>query len=384
MRPLRYALALIPLAPLAAVAQEVAPPPLPVLDGALPAGAPASALLPVLRSGGMDSLSLGGPLGEAVFYTALPGAPDGPDGFDRSGYETYSVRFTYGEASFDTAYVRRVYFAQNADDPDEGEAGSGDEHAAIEGAGTLRVGIYGVRSANPPVNTLLVPDSTDERALAERPIASFRYPEQDSARRYEAFMPFSGPAPFVRAGEDFAVTFRVVDFSEEPRARFEFLLDDGCGVEPEDDTCLTAPPEYFPARTLLYVTEPSVPPKGSEGWYWWSTRANQLVSVVLSGEPGGGVGNAPLVVTPALSLDPARPNPTAAGAFLDYRLDRAGPVRLDVLDVLGRVVLRVAEGTQAAGAHSAYVEAGRLAPGRYAVRLVAGDAVAVRPLTVVR
>ncbi len=85
--------------------------------------------------------------------------------------------------------------------------------------------------------------------------------------------------------------------------------------------------------------------------------------------------------TPALALG-LEPNPTA-GAVTVHVTVPGGPVRLDVLDALGRRVATLTDGTLAAGGHAVSWEPSRAAPGVYVVRLVAGGTVATQRLTLV-
>ena len=89
------------------------------------------------------------------------------------------------------------------------------------------------------------------------------------------------------------------------------------------------------------------------------------------------------VGAPPVALEPPRPNPSRGRVAVPFTT-AGGPVRLSVVDVLGREVAVLAEGPLAAGAHEAEVEAGSLAAGVYLVRLVAGPEVRARALTVVR
>jgi hypothetical protein len=57
-------------------------------------------------------------------------------------------------------------------------------------------------------------------------------------------------------------------------------------------------------------------------------------------------------VPSVLRLEPSRPNPFAAATTIRFALPAAGPVRLELLDVTGRVVRRIAEGSMAAGTHT--------------------------------
>jgi len=86
----------------------------------------------------------------------------------------------------------------------------------------------------------------------------------------------------------------------------------------------------------------------------------------------------------ALALGPVAPNPTRGSATLAFSLPEAGPVRLAVYDVLGREVVRLADGEVPAGEHRASLPEGALAPGVYVVRLEAGGEVLARAFTVAR
>ena len=84
------------------------------------------------------------------------------------------------------------------------------------------------------------------------------------------------------------------------------------------------------------------------------------------------------------SLFAPSPNPTSGATALRYDVAAAGPVRLAVTDVLGREVAVLADGNAAAGRHEATLDAGRLAPGVYAVRLETGTFVGTQRVVVVR
>ena len=79
------------------------------------------------------------------------------------------------------------------------------------------------------------------------------------------------------------------------------------------------------------------------------------------------------------------PNPLArgAGAEISYYLPEATPVRVRVLDALGRKVLTpLAERVQPAGPHSVRISSEQLAPGLYIVRLRLGQQLVVKRLVV--
>lgn len=71
----------------------------------------------------------------------------------------------------------------------------------------------------------------------------------------------------------------------------------------------------------------------------------------------------------ATDLLATRPNPTGGVATVPFRTAQAGHVRLAVYDVLGRAVTVLADAAFEAGEHAATLDASRLAPGVYVVRL---------------
>jgi hypothetical protein len=86
-----------------------------------------------------------------------------------------------------------------------------------------------------------------------------------------------------------------------------------------------------------------------------------------------------------LSLGAPRPNPVGGGAAsLSFQTPRDGPVRLSVVDVLGREVAVLVDGARPAGVQAAALDATRLAPGLYIARLTAGGRAVSRAFAVVR
>jgi hypothetical protein len=82
------------------------------------------------------------------------------------------------------------------------------------------------------------------------------------------------------------------------------------------------------------------------------------------------------------------PNPTPGQIHVQYAVARAGQVRLELVDVSGRVVATLADRTQEPGRYEAAWDGagrrGQLPPGLYFVRFVAPDFMTVRKLAVVR
>jgi hypothetical protein len=115
-------------------------------------------------------------------------------------------------------------------------------------------------------------------------------------------------------------------------------------------------------------------------------HASDAGRAYLHGDPGAPpIGVEPLT-GPALSfhVGPPRPHPARSGSAVALTLERTGPVRVDLLDVNGRLLRRLVDRELAAGTH-AVVWDGRLgsapAPaGTYLLRVSQGAAVAAQKL----
>ena len=83
-------------------------------------------------------------------------------------------------------------------------------------------------------------------------------------------------------------------------------------------------------------------------------------------------------------VSPPAPNPTRGGARLGYTLPEAADVHVEVFDTVGRQVLVQEVGARVAGAHTVDLPMEGMPAGIYAVRVRAGDRVAVHRLSVVR
>lgn len=82
-----------------------------------------------------------------------------------------------------------------------------------------------------------------------------------------------------------------------------------------------------------------------------------------------------------VSLGQNYPNPFNPATTVPVELSEAGPVRLEVFDMLGRRVALLADETLAAGEHRFMVRADSWPSGSYLVRLMAGDVVKTRQMT---
>ena len=83
-------------------------------------------------------------------------------------------------------------------------------------------------------------------------------------------------------------------------------------------------------------------------------------------------------------LEAPRPNPSRSWSSVSFTLAEAGPVRVVVVDALGREAAVVAEGDLSAGEHTVSVPVVGLASGVYVVRLEAAGERVSRRLAVVR
>ncbi|HEX9950586.1 MAG TPA: ice-binding family protein [Rubricoccaceae bacterium] len=99
-----------------------------------------------------------------------------------------------------------------------------------------------------------------------------------------------------------------------------------------------------------------------------------LTQTAVAGETG---------VTGALALS-VTPNPISGRGTVRVSVPTAGHVRVVITDVLGREVAVLVDGERPAGPSDVALETGRLAPGVYVVRLVAGSEATVRRVTVAR
>lgn len=106
-----------------------------------------------------------------------------------------------------------------------------------------------------------------------------------------------------------------------------------------------------------------------------------------------GPAGAELVVTAVVAEEPTpeatfaltlAPNPARGSVRLDYSVPEAGEVCLAFYDALGREVMVLWDGPQAAGEHTVPLDISRLAQGLYLVRLGTETGSFTRPLSVVR
>jgi len=109
------------------------------------------------------------------------------------------------------------------------------------------------------------------------------------------------------------------------------------------------------------------------------------VQYVLISSPAAGVTSAPAGAPEHFDLGQNYPNPFNARTMISYALPRESPVHLRVLDLNGREVALLLDGSvQQAGVHRIAFDASRLSSGLYLCRLEAGSRAATRKMLLVR
>jgi predicted phosphodiesterase len=90
------------------------------------------------------------------------------------------------------------------------------------------------------------------------------------------------------------------------------------------------------------------------------------------------------LVPERLALDPNFPNPTAGTTEIRYRVPEAGQVRIEVFDLLGKLVSTLVDRQHIPGAYLATYDTSHLPAGAYVLRLSSGEEVLSQVLTVVQ
>jgi hypothetical protein len=104
------------------------------------------------------------------------------------------------------------------------------------------------------------------------------------------------------------------------------------------------------------------------------------VFVLLNAGHNGvtGVDASPVAET---AIDFVAPNPARTASRVQYTVARAGRVRMEVVDIAGRVVSMPVDGVQASGRYDVALSAERLPAGLYFVRLATADRITTRKFT---
>lgn len=150
----------------------------------------------------------------------------------------------------------------------------------------------------------------------------------------------------------------VVKVSKDGGETFPYTIFDRSG-----STLATAP-----TTTAAFV------PSGSSQW---ATFAYPLAGIVNSAEDVG-------VYPMRFELAQNYPNPFNPATLIEYSIPHGSNVRLEVCDVLGRVVATLVDGWKGAGRYSESFDASRLSSGVYLYRIAAGEFSSARKMAVVK
>lgn len=118
--------------------------------------------------------------------------------------------------------------------------------------------------------------------------------------------------------------------------------------------------ETLDGRSAIYPGITQDVPASGPGIIWSEmdnalAPATVLFNRPLEGPPSVGIeGDSPNAPTTKIALDRPAPNPFNPSTMIRYRLSQAGPVRLSVYDVAGRVVRRLVDGSQGAGEYGVH------------------------------
>ena len=249
------------------------------------------------------------------------------------------------------------------------------------GTGGQPLGTAPVTSANGPGSTFIqIPLPTPVAVTQGQPVTWFLDLTSGTAPvLYSTENPLAGGAQLrspnglpsgaaAQAGSDmtFQMTIGPLDHWATPGVSRGNTPAGAASTVPVTISAAGLSPGTYPLTLLVTTSDPSAPAT--------SVPLTLTVATTASEAPA----------TARLTLDAPAPNPTRGPTVIGYALAEASPVRLSVVDLLGREVAVVAEGTASAGRHVATLDTARLAPGVYVVRLSAGLHLASRRIAVVR
>jgi hypothetical protein len=89
-------------------------------------------------------------------------------------------------------------------------------------------------------------------------------------------------------------------------------------------------------------------------------------------------------VPPGFSLDQNYPNPFNSMTTISFSLPKAGRVKVEVFDVMGRLARVLTDEMQTAGEHSVVFDGTGMASGIYFARVQAGEIVKVQKIVMVK
>lgn len=161
-------------------------------------------------------------------------------------------------------------------------------------------------------------------------------------------------------------------------SRTTTLLSDSGSVTFDYDT-----PRSFAAKTVAAdpLNLPASPVLGSDGRAKMASSAytrQTRFSLMVSNQPADDY------LPRTVVLDPNYPNPFNPSTTLRFHLPEPQRVRMEIFDVMGRLVAVVADSEFGAGSHSLTWDAGRLASGVYLMRLTTPGATLTRTMTLLK
>lgn len=131
--------------------------------------------------------------------------------------------------------------------------------------------------------------------------------------------------------------------------------------------------EYARITFILVHDRPEIAVGDRSSIYAGWTPLSQATDVAASSSLPGSFG-----------LESVYPNPFTGRATVSVSLDRASPVRIDIVDMLGRVRTYQDHGLLAAGNHNLAVDAGSMDPGTYIVRVTSDNRLDTKLVTLIR
>lgn len=183
----------------------------------------------------------------------------------------------------------------------------------------------------------------------------------------------------VETGQDYHVLFDASELDEE-EARIEVMFDRG-GTD-SDNT------DYFPVRTLYYLTDVDDQPPG---WFSFDDpeqdgeNINVMASVHMVGRSEAGPSETLPPVSDEFELLPNYPNPFNPETTIPYSLHETADILLEIYDVMGRRIATLEEGEMRPGLHQPEFDASGLASGVYVYRLmVNGELIDARKMVRIR